>query len=245
MIRSIGTPPRPLLTWLSRNTPFPPVEIALRAPNGLLAAGADLSPERLIAAYSHGIFPWFSEGEPILWWSPDPRMVLFPSELRVSRSLAKTLRNRDYEVRSDTAFRAVMEACSARRPGQIGTWISPQMVDAYVNLHELGIAHSVETWIGGQLAGGLYGVELGRAFFGESMFSRERDASKIALVHLVRHLAGRGVRIIDCQMATGHLASLGAREIARSEFSARLTELVKLPQAPGRWQLARMYPSRS
>lgn len=231
-----------MLTWLSRNTPFPPVETALRTPNGLLAAGADLSPERLIAAYSRGIFPWFSEGEPILWWSPDPRMVLFPSELKVSRSLAKTLRNRDYEVRSDTAFRAVMEACSAPRPGQIGTWISPQMLDAYVNLHELGIVHSVETWIGGQLAGGLYGVELGRAFFGESMFSRERDASKIALVHLVRHLAGRGVGMIDCQMATGHLASLGAREIARSEFSARLTELVKLPQALGRWQLGRMYP---
>jgi leucyl/phenylalanyl-tRNA--protein transferase len=228
-----------LLPWLSHNTPFPAVETALRSPNGLLAAGADLSPQRLIAAYSRGIFPWFSEGEPILWWSPDPRMVLFPAELKVSRSLAKTLRNRDYELRSDTAFRAVMEACAAPRFGQFGTWISPQMIEAYLDLHELGVAHSVETWIDDELAGGLYGIALGSVFFGESMFSRERDASKIALVHLVRHVAEQGVAMIDCQMTTSHLASLGAREIQRSEFSARLTELVKSSQHSGKWRLAR------
>jgi leucyl/phenylalanyl-tRNA--protein transferase len=228
-----------LLPWLSRNTPFPAVETALREPNGLLAAGADLSPERLIAAYSHGIFPWFSDGEPILWWSPDPRMVLFPVELKVSRSLAKSLRNRDYEVRSDTAFRAVMEACAKPRPGQLGTWISSQMIDAYLRLHDIGVAHSVETWMDGELAGGLYGIALGCAFFGESMFAYERDASKIALVHLVHHVAKLGIAMIDCQMATDHLASLGAREIARSEFSARLAELVKSRQLPGKWHLVR------
>lgn len=230
---------QPLLPWLSRSTPFPAVETALREPNGLLAAGADLSTERLISAYSHGIFPWFSDGEPILWWSPDPRMVLFPVELKVSRSLAKSLRNRDYEVRSDTAFRAVMEACAEPRPGQPGTWISPQMIDAYSCLHDIGIAHSVEVWIDGELAGGLYGIALGCAFFGESMFAHERDASKIALVHLAHHVAKRGVAMIDCQMATHHLASLGAREIPRSEFSARLAKLVKSQQTPGKWHFGR------
>lgn len=228
-----------MLPWLSRNAPFPAVETALREPNGLLAAGADLSPQRLIAAYSRGIFPWFSDGEPILWWSPDPRMVLFPVELKVSRSLAKALRNRAYEVRSDTQFRAVMEACAKPRTGQPGTWISPRMIDAYLRLHELGIAHSVETWIDGGLVGGLYGIALGFAFFGESMFAHERDASKIALVHLVHHAMRRGVAMIDCQMATRHLASLGAREISRSEFSARLAELVKSHQTPGKWHMAR------
>jgi leucyl/phenylalanyl-tRNA--protein transferase len=230
----------PLLPWLSERSPFPPVEFALRVPNGLLAAGADLSPDRLIEAYSLGIFPWFSDGEPILWWSPDPRMVLFPEELRVTRSLAKVLRNRDYEVRADTAFTAVMQACAAPRDDQAGTWISRRMVHAYSRLHELGVAHCVETWIDGALAGGLYGVQLGGAFYGESMFTRVRDASKIALVHLVHHLRCLGVRMIDCQMATPHLASLGAREIPRREFCAQLPELVKFRLPAQSWRLTRL-----
>ncbi len=205
---------------------FPPVERALRRPAGLLAAGADLSPARLLDAYSRGIFPWFGPGEPILWWSPDPRMVLEPGSIRVTRSLAKVLRNRPHEVRFDTSFRAVMQACAAPREGQPGTWIVPEMIEAYCRLHELGWAHSVETWVDGELAGGLYGVAMGRMFFGESMFSRVRDASKVALVHLARALQADGFGLIDCQMSTAHLASLGAREIPRREFVRRVTELI-------------------
>jgi len=229
-----------MIAWLDRNTPFPPPEVALRDPNGLLAAGGDLSPERLLDAYRRGIFPWYSAEEPILWWTPDPRMVLFPSELKISRSLAKALRNRDYEVRLDTAFDAVMTGCAAPRSGQDGTWISPAMRAAYRRLHEMGYAHSAETWIGGELAGGLYGVAIGRMFYGESMFTRVRDASKIAFAHLVRFLAARGVGMIDCQMHTSHLESLGARPIERAEFARRLAELVGQPAVdysalPGRW----------
>lgn len=224
-----------MIPWLGADDPFPPVQRALRDPNGLLAAGADLSVPRLLEAYRRGIFPWFSEGEPILWWSPDPRMVLFPRELRVTRSLAKTLRNRPYEIRFDTAFRAVMQGCSAPRPGQAGTWITDTMIDAYCDLHEAGWAHSVETWIDGELAGGLYGVAIGRLFFGESMFSRRTDASKIALVHLVRRLEQAGTELIDCQMRTDHLASFGAREIPRRVFSARVAELVHSTALPSRW----------
>ncbi|MBM3347255.1 MAG: leucyl/phenylalanyl-tRNA--protein transferase [Betaproteobacteria bacterium] len=224
-----------MIPWLQPGGPFPPVERALSTPNGLLAAGGDLSPERLLAAYRLGIFPWYPEGEPILWWSPDPRMVLFPAELRVSRSLAKALRNRRYEIRFDTAFEPVMRACAAPRDGQSGTWISAEMINAYAQLHRLGWAHSVETWIDGELAGGLYGMAIGRAFFGESMFSRARDASKIALVHLARHLAREGCGIIDCQMRTPHLASMGAREIPRALFAARLRELVHCPDMSGPW----------
>jgi leucyl/phenylalanyl-tRNA--protein transferase len=228
-----------LLPWLTHDTPFPPLDTALASPNGLLAAGGDLSPERLLDAYSRGIFPWFSEGEPILWWSPDPRMVLFPDELKISRSLAKTLRNKSYEVRVDTAFTEVMEACSTMpRQGQAGTWINHRMVGAYTRLHELGHTHSFETWVDGELSGGLYGVAVGRAFFGESMFSRLSDASKIALVYLVRQLADWGFGMVDCQMATPHLASLGAREIPRREFSARLADLVKSCSLTGRWRLS-------
>jgi leucyl/phenylalanyl-tRNA--protein transferase len=214
---------------LDADTPFPPLRAALQHPNGLLAIGGDLTPQRLLDAYAHGIFPWFSPGEPVLWWSPDPRMVMFPDELKVSRSLAKRLKKNNYEVRFDTAFREVMQACStAPREGQNGTWIVPDMVDAYCRLYELGYAHSAETWIDGELVGGLYGVKLGRMFYGESMFHRVTDASKIAFVHMVRRLQQQGIGMIDCQMHTSHLASLGAREIPRDEFSHRLTKLVGL-----------------
>lgn len=209
---------------------------ALQYPNGLLAAGADLSPDRLLAAYRRGIYPWFSEGDPILWWSPDPRMVLLPGEFRITRSFAKTLRNANYEVRTDTAFRDVMQACAAPRDGQDGTWITGSMIDAYVRMHDLGHAHSVETWIDGELAGGLYGMAVGRIFYGESMFTRVRDASKIALANLVRHVQARGYELIDCQMETSHLASLGARPIPRDEFSARVAELVNSGPEPQRWE---------
>jgi leucyl/phenylalanyl-tRNA---protein transferase len=224
-----------MIPWLEGDAPFPPVQRALHHPNGLLAAGGDLSPERLLAGYRHGIFPWFSEDDPILWWSPDPRMVLFPQELKISRSLAKTLRNRPHEIRVDHAFATVIAACAAPREGASGTWITERMCEAYERLHRLGVAHSVETWIDGDLAGGLYGVALGRVFFGESMFSRARDASKMALVALVERCRREGIEMIDCQMHTPHLESLGAREIPRREFSGLLRELVHCPRAPGSW----------
>lgn len=224
-----------MIPWLEGDSPFPPLESAREEPNGLLAVGGDLSPQRLLAAYRHGIFPWFSAGDPILWWSPDPRMVLFPEELKVSRSLAKALRNRRYEVRFDGDFDGVIRACAAPRDGQPGTWITPEMRGAYLRLHQLGYAHSVETWMNGELAGGLYGVALGAVFFGESMFARNRDASKIALVHLVRKLRAEGYGMIDCQMRTGHLASLGARDVPRAHFSQWLQELVDYDRAPGSW----------
>ena len=224
-----------MIPWLGTDLAFPPVESALAEPNGLLAVGGDLSPRRLLAAYRRGIFPWYSEGDPILWWCPDPRMVLVPGELRVTRSLAKTLRNKTYQVRFDTAFDDVMRGCAAPRPDQPGTWITAEMRAAYGRLHELGYAHSVETWIDGRLAGGLYGVAIGRVFFGESMFTRVRDASKIAFVHLVRRLEREDYRLIDCQMHTEHLASLGAREIPRREFSRRVKDLVDYSRPPGRW----------
>jgi leucyl/phenylalanyl-tRNA--protein transferase len=224
-----------MIPWLGTDIGFPPVESALAEPNGLLAAGGDLSPRRLLEAYRRGIFPWYSEGDPILWWSPDPRMVLVPGELRVTRSLAKTLRNKAYEVRFDSAFDDVMRGCAAPRDDQPGTWITGEMRAGYGRLHELGYAHSVETWIDGRLAGGLYGVAIGRAFFGESMFTRVRDASKIAFVHLVRRLEREDYGLIDCQMHTEHLASLGAREIPRREFSRRVKDLVDYPRPPGRW----------
>ena len=226
-----------MLRWLSPDDPFPPVTAALAEPNGLLAAGGDLSAARLLDAYRHGIFPWFNPEQPILWWSPDPRLVLFPSALRISRSLNKVLRNRDYEVRADTSFRAVMQACAEPRPEQDGTWITDEMIAAYCALHEQGVAHSVETWIGGELAGGLYGVALGRLFYGESMFTRVADASKIALVHLVRQLERWNFGMLDCQVHTEHLASLGAREIPRADFMRKLRELVNYTGITGRWKL--------
>jgi|SRR5882672_736067 len=224
-----------MIPWLEKHAPFPPVRRALREPNGLLAAGGDLSPRRLLEGYRLGIFPWFSDGDPILWWSPDPRMVLFPVELKVSRSLGKVLRNRRHEVRFDSAFAEVIASCAAPRKGPPGTWIGGAMIDAYLELHRLGHAHSVETWIDGGLAGGLYGVALGGVFFGESMFSRARDASKIALVALVERLKGEGGELIDCQMHTPHLEKLGAREIPRARFSRLLEELLHYPRSPGTW----------
>ena len=215
---------------------FPPVETALAEPNGLLAMGGDLAPERLLDAYRHGIFPWFNPDEPILWWSPDPRMVLVPREVRVTRSLAKRLKNAGFELRLDTAFVDVMRACGAPRPGACGTWISPQMVAAYTRLHRLGYAHSIETWHDGELVGGLYGVAIGRMFFGESMFSRMPDASKVALVRLARQLDRWGFGLIDCQMETAHLASMGARTMPRAAFTARLAELVNWPHLPAPWR---------
>jgi len=216
---------------------FPPVETALTDPNGLLAMGGDLSVERLLDAYRHGIFPWFNPGEPILWWSPDPRMVLVPGEIRVTRSLAKRIRNAGFKVRFDTAFADVMRACAAPREGAGGTWISPAMIAAYARLFDAGYAHSVETWRDGQLVGGLYGVAIGRMFFGESMFSREPDASKVALVRLARQLQQWGFGLIDCQMETAHLASLGARTMPRAVFTERLAELVNLQHRLGPWTI--------
>lgn len=236
-----------MIPWLANDTPFPPVETALVSPNGLLAAGGDLTVQRLLEAYSHGIFPWFNPGEPLLWWSPDPRMVLIPGEFRISRSFAKTLRNSDYEVRCDTAFERVMRGCAAPRAGQAGTWIGEDMIEAYCVLHRLGYAHSVETWVDGKLAGGLYGVGIGRMFYGESMFSDVSNASKIALAHLARQLERWQFGMIDCQMNTSHLATLGAREIPRREFIARLKELIHcvpaddkyFPGHPSVWQFDR------
>jgi leucyl/phenylalanyl-tRNA--protein transferase len=224
-----------MVPWLRENTPFPPVERALRSPNGLLCAGADLSPPRLLDAYAHGIFPWFSEGDPILWWSPDPRMVLFPAELKVSRSLRRSVDRGIYETRFDTDFASVIAECAAPRDGQAGTWIVPEMVSAYTALHEMGFVHSVESWRDGELVGGLYGMALGKVFFGESMFARAPDASKVALVRLVARLQAEGFRLVDCQQATAHLASLGARQIPRHEFAKRVQESIQYPLSGARW----------
>lgn len=213
---------------------FPPLEGFLDDPPGLVAAGGDLRPERLVAAYRRGIFPWYSPGQPILWWCPDPREVLLPQEFRRSRSLEKRERNAGFEVRSDTAFEAVMQACAAPRHAQDGTWITPEMCAAYAELHRRGIAHSVETWHDGQLVGGLYGVQLGAVFFGESMFSRQNDASKVALSALVRAALAGGTQLIDCQMRTRHLTSLGSRALPRSEFIAAVARGTREP--PDRWR---------
>ena len=224
-----------MITLLQHGTPFPPLEQALHQPNGLLAAGGDLMPERLLEAYRHGIFPWFSAGDPILWWSPDPRMVLFPDEFKISHSLRKTLQRGQYEIRTDSAFERVMRACASPREGQNGTWIQEEIVEAYVRLHHMGLAHSVETWMENELVGGLYGVSLGRMFYGESMFSRRTDASKIALAHLATQLKRWNFGMIDCQMNTPHLASMGAREIPRAHFIARLQELIHYPNLASPW----------
>ena len=223
-----------VIPWLGPRDPFPPLERALAQPNGLLAAGGSLEPARLVDAYRRGVFPWSSEGQPLLWWSPDPRMVLFTAEFRLRRSLAKRMRQQRYEIRLDTAFDAVMRACAAPRSGQDGTWITGAMIDAYVELHRRGVAHSVEAWSDGALVGGLYGVALGRVFFGESMFAQASDASKVALAHLVAKLRADGVPLVDCQQETTHLAGFGARPIARRAFAALLAELIhsEAPSAP-------------
>ena len=223
------------ITWLSpQDAPewFPPLEQALEEPCGLLAAGGDLSPERLIAAYRRGIFPWYSPGQPVLWWSPDPRAVLFPEEFHCTRSLAKTLRNGGFSYSMDRDFAAVIDGCAAPRAGSPGTWITSDMRTAYLELHRLGHAHSIEIWRTGALVGGLYGVRLGGVFFGESMFSRERDASKAALAHLVALCQRNTLAVIDCQLPSRHLATLGSRTIPRSQFQALLREHARMASAP-------------
>ena len=230
-----------MIPWLRAELSFPPIGHALADPNGLLAVGGDLSRERLIAAYSRGIFPWYSAGQPILWWSPDPRMVLFVDEFKQSRSLRQSVRKQRYEIRIDSAFRSVVEGCAEPRSG--GTWISPAMIDAYTRLHESGNAHSVEAWREGRLVGGLYGVSIGRMFFGESMFARESDASKVALVKLVTLLKWMDIPLIDCQQETAHLARFGARPIARSGFAEWLARLVHSEEPRDQWKLVAGKPA--
>ena len=225
------------IPWLTERDPFPPVHTALRDPDGLLAAGGDLSAERLLDAYARGIFPWFGDDDPVLWWSPDPRMVLWLHEVHVSRSLRRAIRSARYAVTLDIVFPRVIAACAEPRDAEGGTWITAGMIGAYTRLAALGHAHSVEVWSDGELAGGLYGVALGRMFYGESMFSRRRDASKVALVYLARQLERWGFELIDCQMSTAHLASLGAREIPRAEFLRHVQRLVRLPGASLPWVL--------
>ncbi len=232
-----------MTTVLHTHTPFPPVEDAIYSPNGLLAVGGNLSPVRLLDAYRHGIFPWFGPDDPIMWWSPDPRMVLFPQEFRISRSLRKTLRSGIYEVRTDTAFNEVMQGCAAPRAGQRGTWIHEDMIAAYNELHRLGYGHSVEVWHAGELVGGVYGVAIGHMFYGESMFSRKRDASKVALAHLAAQAIHWNLGLIDCQMYTEHLASLGAREIPRTEFIQRVQELIHYPDLASPWRFDKYEPA--
>lgn len=220
------------ITWLSPMDPpgrFPPTEGALDDPAGLLAAGGDLSTERLLAAYQRGIFPWYSEGQPVLWWSPDPRAVLMPEEFRLARSLAKTLRNRGFRLTIDHDFPGVIDGCAAPRARSPGTWLLPEMRAAYLELNRLGHAHSFETWLDDTLAGGLYGIRLGNVFFGESMFSRERDASKVALSRLVEYCQTEGIAVIDCQLPSRHLQSLGSRLISRAQFQGLLREHIAMP----------------
>jgi leucyl/phenylalanyl-tRNA--protein transferase len=215
---------------------FPPPDFA--EDNGLLAIGGDLSEERLLLAYSMGIFPWYSEGDPILWWSPDPRLVLFPDELKISRSLKQTIKKGVFKVTMDTAFESVIRHCAdvhSKRAGD--TWITKDMIDAYIKLHRSGFAHSVEAWLEDELAGGLYGVSLGSAFFGESMFSEKSNASKVSFVILVQQLVQWGFSLIDCQMTTPHLLSLGAREITRAKFMMMLKAALRRPVKKGKWVL--------
>ncbi|HEX9171865.1 MAG TPA: leucyl/phenylalanyl-tRNA--protein transferase [Telluria sp.] len=235
-----------MIPWLETNTPFPDVSEALTidAP-GLLAAGADLSPQRLLSAYKHGIFPWFSEGQPILWWSTDPRMVLRTDQFRISDSLKKTLRKIErsrvgggrWQVRFDSAFESVMRACAAPRKDGPGTWISDEIIAGYTGLHKLGYAHSSEVWLDGELVGGAYGVCIGHMFYGESMFARVTDASKVALAYLVAFLRSHGVQMVDCQQETGHLASLGAAPIPRAAFLEHLRAAIHAPHISN-WEVA-------
>jgi leucyl/phenylalanyl-tRNA--protein transferase len=226
------------LRWLSSADAadrFPPASQALTEPNGLLAAGGDLSPKRLLAAYRRGIFPWYEEGQPILWWSPDPRAVLRPDGVKVSRSLRRSLNKGGFELKIDHAFEAVVAACAEPRRYTDATWITREMAAAYTRLHRMGWAHSFESWREGELVGGLYGVAIGRVFFGESMFTRATDASKVALVRLAEHLAARSFQLIDCQVASAHVASLGATSVSRSNFLALLDEYCEPRGEPERW----------
>jgi leucyl/phenylalanyl-tRNA--protein transferase len=226
------------IEWLSPADPpeaFPDVSRALTEPDGLLAAGGDLSPERLLAAYARGIFPWFEEGQPILWWSPDPRCVLRPDRLHVARRLRRQLRNSPTELRFNTAFGSVIRACAGRRRSQQGTWITNDMIAAYEHLHREGWAHSVETWDGGELTGGLYGLCIGRVFFGESMFSGRANTSKMALLGLTRHMQAAGIELLDCQVASPHLFTLGAEYMRRRNFSAFLAAACDPPERHAAW----------
>jgi len=226
------------LPWLdSPQTSFPDIDLALSDPNGLLAAGGDLSPQRLLQAYSSGIFPWFEEGQPVLWWSPDPRMVLYPEDLRISKSLQKSLTKAQYKVTLDEAFPRVIACCAMPRGSSSGTWITPDMQSAYTTLFEAGHAHSVEVWRDEALVGGLYGVAIGQVFFGESMFSFESNTSKIALAYLVKQLQRWNYKLIDCQVSSEHLESLGAVEISRGEFREQLALLLPEPGKSAPWKL--------
>ena len=221
---------------LPKTYTFPPLEAA--SPEGLLAVGGDLNPDRLLSAYRQGIFPWYSDDQPILWWSPDPRAVLYPSKLHISKSLRKSLRTRGFEVSADRAFALVIAACAESRNRGEGTWITSGMQDAYCALHRMGYAHSVETWHNGELVGGLYGLAIGKAFFGESMFSRVADASKTALVGLATSLAAEGYRFIDCQVVSEHLTSLGAQATPRDRFASELNEAVGFSDKAAHWHWA-------
>jgi leucyl/phenylalanyl-tRNA--protein transferase len=234
----------PLPYLLAPNDPtgaFPDPAEAMQDPDGLLAVGGDLGTVRLINAYREGIFPWYGEGDPILWWSPDPRTVLVPQRLHRSRSLRKLLRQRRFAVSVDRNFRAVIRACAGPRPGSQGTWLLPEMIDAYCALHVHGIAHSIEVWQQRQLVGGLYGVAIGGAFFGESMFSRVDNASKVALVHLCEHLIGLGIELIDCQVLTDHMQRMGAERMPRAQFLDRLRQLRDRPLRCANWDDGRLH----
>jgi leucyl/phenylalanyl-tRNA--protein transferase len=225
------------LYWLDESLQFPDVECALAEPNGLLAIGGDLSPQRLLCAYQQGIFPWYDDSDqPILWWSPSPRAVLFPDKLHISRSLAKTLKKSVFDVSFDRAFDTVIAECAGKRPQASGTWICEDMRAAYNALHQLGFAHSVEVWQEGKLVGGLYGVALGQVFFGESMFSRVSNASKVGFVTLVKKLKEWDYQLIDCQVESTHLSSLGAELIERETFSSYLERYIQLPLQAQSWQ---------
>ncbi len=225
------------LPYVDTDEPFPNIETALDEPNGLLCWGGALNPQRLQRAYAQGIYPWFSPGQPVLWWTPDPRMVLAVADFKLQRSLVKSIRNSGFEVRVDTAFERVIRACGETpRPGQDGTWITESIVEAYVGLHQEGLAHSIETWRDGELVGGLYGVSLGKMYFGESMFAHARDASKVALAHLVAQLQRWEMPWIDCQQETAHLASLGAKPIKRARFAPQVSQLVSEKNRQGKWQ---------
>jgi leucyl/phenylalanyl-tRNA---protein transferase len=230
-----------VIPWLRAGAQFPPIDSAFDEPNGLLVAGGDLSPQRVLDAYRRGIFPWYSDGQPILWWSPDPRTVLYTDEFKVPRSLRKVAKQRRFTIRVDSDFVGVIRGCAAPRDGVRGTWITAEMQRAYVELHRQGYAHSVEAWHAEQLVGGLYGIAIGRMFFGESMFALEPDASKVALVELMALLKIMEVPLIDCQQETAHLTRFGARPIPRQVFAAEVSRLVNLPSAPSVWKAAAQY----